>query len=280
MNWQQFIREPRFWVVGIAAGLIAIQLNLVGKFDQMELFGTSTLAWGAVSFLIWDKRESLNLESGVFSSFFGASLIALVLLRIAPLSEYDAFLRLTPLISAVGLGLLASGFAGLKQYWQELTVLGFTVLSPAPTFLHGAIDLTTITAKASAIFLWYMGFPVSRQGVYLVLPNGTVEVGSGCSGLSVIMQMLMLAVVFLFMFPTNLKQKILVPVVAVLVGFVVNVFRVALMAFLVAYSQQNSFEYWHFGEGSVIFSMISAAIFGLFCQFAILRDAPENQDAL
>jgi exosortase/archaeosortase family protein len=91
------------------------------------------------------------------------------------------------------------------------------------------------------------------------------------------MQMVMLAILFLFMFPTNWKQKILVPVVGVLVGFAVNVVRVALMAYLIAYSTEKAFEYWHFGQGSIIFSMIAAAIFGLFCQFGILRNEPENQ---
>jgi len=45
----------------------------------------------------------------------------------------------------------------------------------------------------------------------------------------------------------------LFPIVAVLVAFVVNGVRVALMAILVAYSSQEAFEYWHTGTGSEIF---------------------------
>ncbi|MBW4496394.1 MAG: cyanoexosortase A [Oscillatoria princeps RMCB-10] len=277
MDWLKSVPKQKLFVLGIAASLIAVQLYLADRFKMTELFGTSALAWGAVSFLLWEKRDTLNLKSGIFSKFFGGTLIALVLLKSLSLSAYHPFLRVSPLISAVSLGLAVSGVKGLKQYWQELLILCFPALSPAPAILVKTIDLTTLTAKFSGMLLWYLGFAVSRQGVYLSVANKSVEVGTGCSGLSVIMQMVMLAILFLFMFPTNWKQKILVPGVAVLVGFAVNVVRVALMAYLIAYSTEGAFEYWHFGQGSIIFSMIAAAIFGLFCQFGILRNEPENQ---
>jgi cyanoexosortase A len=277
MEWLKSVPKQKLFVLGIAASLIALQLYLADRIKMTELFGTSALAWGASSFLLWEKRDTLNLKSGVFSKFFGGTLIVLLLLKSLYLYKYQWFLRLFPLISAVSLGLAVSGVKGLKQYWQELLILCFPALSPAPAILVKTIDLTTLTAKFSGMLLWYLGFAVSRQGAYLSVANKSVEVGTGCSGLSVIMQMVMLAILFLFMFPTNWKQKILVPVVGVLVGFAVNVVRVALMAYLIAYSTEKAFEYWHFGQGSIIFSMIAAAIFGLFCQFGILRNEPENQ---
>ncbi len=281
MDWLKSVPKQKLFVLGVAASLIAVQLYLADRIKMVELFGTSALAWGASSFLLWEKRDTLNLKSDVFSKFFGGTLIVLLLLKSLYLYQYQYkyqwFLRLFPLISAVGLGLAVSGVKGLKQYWQELLILCFPALSPAPAILVKTIDLTTLTAKFSAMLLWYFGFAVSRQGTYLSVANKSVEVGTGCSGLSVIVQMVMLAILFLFMFPTNRKQKILVPVVGVLVGFAVNVVRVALMAYLVAHSTEKAFEYWHFGQGSIIFSMIAAAIFGIFCQFGILRNEPENQ---
>jgi exosortase/archaeosortase family protein len=71
-------------------------------------------------------------------------------------------------------------------------------------------------------------------------------------------------------------QKIVVPIIAVLIGFIVNAARVALMAVLVSLSQPEAFKYWHEGNGSVIFSMIAVFIFGLFCWFAILQE-PQNK---
>lgn len=78
--------------------------------------------------------------------------------------------------------------------------------------------------------------------------------------------LLQLALLFLLMFPTRLRDKVLVPVAAVTLAFIVNGVRVALMAVLAAFSNQNTFEYWHSGGGSQIFSVISMLTFGLFCQ--------------
>jgi len=81
------------------------------------------------------------------------------------------------------------------------------------------------------------------------------------------------------MFPTTRKQKIIVPILAILIAFFVNSARIALLAVLVSLSQPDLFKYWHEGSGSVVFSMISVVIFGLFCWFFILRTQDQqNQE--
>ena len=279
MNRLNSFKNPQIYTLAIAGILAAQQLYLTDKFEQIELFGTSLLAWSASLFLLWEKRQTLSFQNNLFTKCFGATLLVLVFWKHLSLSDYDPFLRVSPIISGIGLGLFASSLKGLKQYWQELLILCFPILSPAPIFLHQIIKIAPVTAVISGMLLWYLGFPVTREGVLLHLPTGSVEVGSGCSGLSIIMQLLGLAMLILFMFPTNLKQKILVPLVAILVGFSVNCGRVALMAILVAYSHSESFEYWHFGEGSLVFSMIGVLIFGAICWFGIIPDPLKKQDA-
>lgn len=278
MSRLKLLKELKFWLLAIAAGLMILHLNLTWRSGDTGLLSTSFLFWVAVSSLLWKKRETLNLESEVFSSFFGISLITLVLIKGMHLSSHDSFLRISPFISGLGLGLVASGVKGLKQYWQELLLLGFIAIAQGWLFLF--IDLSILTAQFAAFVLWFLGFEVTRQGVLVSLPAGAIEVYSGCSGLSLIFQLLGFALFFLMMFPTNLSKKILVPVVAVLVGFIVNGVRVALMAVLVALSQQEAFEYWHQGDGSLIFSMIGVLLFGLLCHFLLLQSASEKQDTV
>jgi len=133
------------------------------------------------------------------------------------------------------------------------------------------------TAKFSTILLWYLGFEVICQGVYIFLPTGGVEVNSFCSGVMPMLTLLQLALLFLLMFPTKLRDKILVLVASVTLAFLVNVIRVALMAVLVAFSNQTAFEYWHSGSGSQIFSVISMLAFGWFCQFIIQKNKSKSQ---
>ncbi|MEG4110499.1 MULTISPECIES: cyanoexosortase A [unclassified Microcoleus] len=276
INWLKHVQEPKYWLLGIASGLIAIHLTLTSRTNDTDLFGTMLLFWGVVAFLIWERHESLTFESGVFASFFGSSLIALILLKSSSISGYDFFIRATPFLSGISLALLASGTKGLKQYRQELLILGYTAIPPG--LIGVFVDVALLTAKFSAFLLHYLGFEVVRRGVFLILENGSVEVYHGCSGVNAMLQLLGLALVFLLMFPTTTGQKIVLPFVAIITAFLVNAARVALMAVLVSLSQPEAFKYWHEGNGSVIFSMIAVFIFGLFCWFAILKDQPQNKE--
>ncbi|MEG4506746.1 cyanoexosortase A [Microcoleus sp. F6_B4] len=276
INSLKHIQEPKYWLLGIASGLIALHLTLTSRTNDTDLFGTMLLFWGVVAFLIWERHESLNFESGIFASFFGSSLIALILIKSSSISGYDFFIRATPFLSGISLALLASGTKGLKQYWQELLILAYTAIPPG--LIGVFVDVALLTAKFSAFLLHYLGFEVVRKGVFLILEKGSVEVYHGCSGVNAMLQLLGLALVFLLMFPTTKGQKIVLPFVAIITAFLVNAARVALLAVLVSLSQPEAFKYWHEGNGSVIFSMIAVFIFGLFCWFAILKDQPPNQE--
>lgn len=275
MNSLTLASGLNFWITGLAIGLIALHLTLTGKANDIELLSTSFVFWAAVASLIWEKRDKLSTESGVFSSFFGATLIVSVLLKSASVSGHDLFLRLLPFIGALGLALLVSGAKGLKQYWQELLLLAFIIIPPG--LILRFFDVTLLTAKFSAFLLWCLGFDVSRQGLFITLPTGRVEVGFGCSGVNGMLQLLGLALLFLFMFPeTKPKQKIVLPVLAIIIAFIVNSVRVAILALLVAHSHLQSFDYWHTGTGSQLFPLIGVGILGLFCWFFILRQPPKT----
>ena len=150
-----FFNNIQFWLLGIATGLITIHLTLTSRANDASLLGTSSLFWIAVCSTIWHKRDTLNLESRVFASVWGLLIIAFVLLKSISVSGYDPFLRFFPLISTLGVALLASGFKGIKQYWQQLLILCFIV--PSPGTLALLIDISPITAKFATFILWYMG---------------------------------------------------------------------------------------------------------------------------
>ncbi|MDF5729703.1 MAG: cyanoexosortase A [Rhizonema sp. PD38] len=271
------LKYSQFWLLGIGAGLIAIHLTLAWKSNNPSFLGMSFLFWAAVSCLIWEKRYTLNLESGIFSSFLGLSLITLLLVKSASLTSFGGFLYISSVAFAFSFALLASGFQGLKQYKGELLVLFFLSASKVlPPFL---INISPLTAKFAAFILWYTGSEVILIEDKIILPTGSVEVYSGCSGIELIFQLLGLGLLFLLMFSQKWKQRILVPTVAAAIAFVVNGLRVALMAILTAKNQPKAFEYWHTGDGSLIFSLIAVLCFGLFCWFLLEQGESKNQEA-
>jgi exosortase/archaeosortase family protein len=73
-------------------------------------------------------------------------------------------------------------------------------------------------------------------------------------------------------------HKIFIIIFAIVTGFLVNVVRVSLMAILAAASKPEAFDYWHEGDGSLIFGMIAVGIFGLFYMFLLKQDDAQPQD--
>jgi cyanoexosortase A len=274
MNQLKLIQESKFWLLGIAASLMTLSIHLAMRSEFTDLFGTTVLFWVAVSSQLWKKWDTLHLHSGIFSSFFGVSLITLVLFKSQFAYVDESFLRISPSLSLLGFALLASGVKGLKQYWQELFLLGFIAIPQH--WLSKLTDLSLLTAKFATFVLRYLGFSAHNEGYLVRLKPSFVEVDSGCSGISLIFQLLGLALIVLVLFTPKKSQIILIPVVAVILAFVINGIRVALMAYLNTYSEESAFKYWHEENGSLIFSLIGVTIFGLFCNFLLKLHEAEN----
>ena len=283
-------QKSKYLLLGIAVGLVSLHLYSIWKVSfrldvelparhvGSELLSISLLFWAAALSLVWQKRHRLKLESGVFSSFLGASLIALVFFKSLSLSNDDSFLLISPLLSALGLGIFASGIKGLKQYWPELFLL-LVLAIPVETVLKNLVDLDALTAQFANFLLVQLGFDATRQGTVVALPTGAVRVDPGCSGLRAITRLLQLSALILVIVPTGWIAKIILPAIAILLAFVINSIRVAILALLIANSHRQAFDFWHEGTGSHAISMISVLILWLSCQFLIRQEEPENQNA-
>lgn len=270
------LSESQFWLLGIAAGLMAIHLTLTLHRGSTDLQAISFLFWLAATSLVWQKRDRLNLESGIFSTLLGLLIIGAVLLKSSTLATSN-FLGVSPFLSGIGLTLLASGFRGFQYYWRELLILFF--LGVPKVIFWPAIDISGLTARFTTFILWYSGFNVYRRGFEVIMPGGGVNVNMGCSGLAGMFYLLSLAVLFLILFPLKkLEKKILVLSASVTIAFVVNGFRVAIMALFANVQDDRGLQYWHVGDGSLIFMMISVGLFGLFCWFMLRQEEPTTEE--
>lgn len=274
MNWSPKyiellpLKYSRYCLLASTVALSAVYLTLLWRAGDDAHLGMSLLFGMAAGNLLWEKRHSLRFGSDLLSASGGGLLIGLVLWHVAtnptpaPEEALPVVLRIMPFVSAFGLCLIASSFKGLKQYWQELTILFFLgIPSVLVTFLP---DISPITAKVSAFLLWYIGFDVSVQGVYVSLPTGAVQVYSGCSGMESMTYLLGMSIICLLTFPITGIRRFFIPIFAVLIGYFVNIIRVALMVILSAAQNKAAFDYWHVGNGSLIFGAVAIILFGLF----------------
>jgi cyanoexosortase A len=273
---KQSLQQSPFWLIAVAAALSAVHLTLTWRVGLWDHFGMSLLFGFAIVSLIGDRKETIQLASSPLATLLGVVLISWILVSSASVPvDRSPFYRISPFVAGIALGLLASGFQSFRLYWRELTILFFLGI---PRVLVSLVtDISPITARFSAFLLWYAGRDVSRDGVFVSLPGGTIEVYEGCSGLEAMTYLLGLSIVFMMMFPVGRAKQIILPIVAICTGFFVNSIRVALMAILAATDNHAAFVYWHEGDGSMLFAVGSVLVFGAFC-FFMLPKPETNSD--
>jgi cyanoexosortase A len=259
-------RIPSLWLLAALGCLLAIHIALNLRSHKYSHLAMSGLFWAAALSILWDKRGQLKFESNTVCRSLGGLLILCVLVAsVSRIAGSGRFLGFSPLISVLGLVLVSSGWQGLKQHCQELFLL--LCLGMPQVLLKFLPDISLLSAKFATYLLWYAGFDVTRQGVHITIPRGGVEVIPSCSGLDLMSYMLGVAIIFLTITPSNLMERIIAPIVSVLLGFFNNAIRIAALTALSANSNRAAFTYWHSNEGAFMFVISTIVLFGGFCWF-------------
>ncbi|WP_041429225.1 archaeosortase/exosortase family protein [Synechococcus sp. PCC 7502] len=133
--------------------------------------------------------------------------------------------------------------------------------------LDRVLNFSLLAAKFVGVILYYANFDVVRKNVVLALPNGAIEVNSGCSGLPSIAILLQMGALFAIYCPVPRLIALLLPLTGALIAFLVNGFRIMILAILTNAQNKSAFDYWHEGMGEQVFSIISMVLFGLLCEW-------------
>lgn len=276
MGIKAVLKSDRLWLVISLIGICLLYLNLIWKTTgDIDLLTTNGLFWGAIFWLLWQKKDDLSYDGDPISSFVGLSILSLSISKALALFWFESsLLALFPLVTAIALCLIASGFKGLGQYIQELFFAWFLFFPEGVIghFIDRTIHITILNAKVAAYLLYYLGFNVASQGnqVLLSLPQSgefKAIVDYPCAGVPMILLMLKLALLLISCVPLQTKYKILIPVFSIVLGFTLGAIRVCILILLIPNLSQ--FNYWHGSQGNQIFSTIAITIFAGFCYWII-----------
>ncbi|CAN1211829.1 Cyanoexosortase A [Tumidithrix helvetica PCC 7403] len=272
-------KQIEFWLFSTLVSLIAINITLVWRLSQdLDELTIQMLSWGVVLLLLYRQKGTLQLDSHPPATILGFALIAWTLIKSAIAKRYeDVLFILIPVLSVLGLSLIASGFKGVKQYWKPILMaatLGIPIAF-ASAAIEKIIPVNLLTAQFAHSFLWYLGFKVAQEGIYISGPDGVVMVARGCAGLPPIFLLLRITLMFLLIFKVSRRDLFIIPPVAVAIAFVVNSLRVGVLTLVVA--NQEAFKYWHEGDGSQIFSVIAVFFLLVFCNL-LTRTKPESEE--
>ncbi|PSB35727.1 cyanoexosortase C [Stenomitos frigidus] len=149
-------------------------------------------------------------------------------------------------IFLICLGLLPKPAEITRALWQSFT---------APEILERSM------AWAGTAALQAIGQPAVLNGIYISLPNGTVQIGWGCNGFDMAITMMVASFVLgLFLKQSRLKIIGLMLVGAVL-ALVFNIPRIMLVTVAAVYWGKYWFDFWHDSWGSQIFVSVLFTIY-------------------
>jgi cyanoexosortase A len=236
---------------------LSIDLHL-GKASHLLM---SLLVWSAVFILLWDQRVQFSPNSSKASHFFGFVILsALLVASIARPGE--KMIGFFPFVAFLGWALIFVGLPQLNSHLKEFSILfafGLPKLVPETAF-----GLAPLTAHFSAFVLHYFSSsPVQLvNNIQIRIPYGGIDVVPACSGISLILHMLSISVIFLCIFPTQKHHFILLPIIAGILGFMLNGVRVAVLAALSTPELSSQFQYWHSANGASLFVLIALILYG------------------
>jgi exosortase len=224
---------------------------------------------GFAAVLLW-MRRSLLTQSGAGSSAWGfALLIVGAVMRLTGAYLYfDWFDALSLLPSLAGLCLLVGGWGALRWAWPAVTLLLFTIPLPYQVEVALSHPLQRLAARAGAYCLQGLAFPAVVQGNVIVIGKTEIGVVEACSGLSMLMVFvaLALAVALLVQRPTWMKAALVTS--AVPIAVLANVARITLTGVLTETVGRGAGDvFYHDAAGWL---MMPVALFLLWLELGFL----------
>ncbi len=279
LTWLSYlVKNAKFWLLCLAAILTPVYLHKLDVIEIARFVSNNILAIAIVFWLVWQKRNQLQLKPQKYSTLLGVACIAFVFSKI--FDNPGVWLQILPLLTALGIALITSGFSGLKQYWREFAILLIIgVFGAFKPQIEENFGLATVTAQFAHYLVAKWGIPSVRQGTLIIFsPETAVEVTQGCAGYRQIFWLLEIALFYVVMFSSRLNQAFMVPSVAVFLAFIGNSIRVLFLSILVSAGDMAGYVFWHDGKAGDLFVVIPTLIFGLFCFYLIKHSQPQETD--
>jgi exosortase B len=221
----------------------------------------------ATLFVIWTKRARLSEVTDLVASGVGSCLLALGLFAYTVGRSQD----IVQLDAGSAIAVLAGGVLILGG-WQSLRVMCFPILFlffciPLPGVVVVAMTetLKVLASSAADQSLWWMGYPVARTGVMLLMGPYRLLVADACSGLHSLISLAALGLLYLHLVGRRGHIRQLLMIVSIVpVALAANVVRIDALALITFYWGAQAGEgFLHEAAGLVVFAVALGLFVGL-----------------
>ena len=262
-RWRSLDNRELWGLLAAIFALYLLQLSLLTQMPDVAL--NLMLVMGGAVLVLNSPPAGWQPRPGRIGRWVGMALLVVMLWFGQRLMSSDLISSLLPLLAGIALALLAAPASKLRPFLKSFCVLALLPVVSAVNTLTPLGPLSVVTAWLAKQMLSICGYTAVQLGTLVKLQGGGVIVSGACAGLSMILQLLLVAVIFALAFPMRHRwQNGLLIVVAPLLGMVVNGMRITLLALFVTSSLPNRqwwFEFFHDHWGSLLFSGVGMQLF-------------------
>jgi exosortase/archaeosortase family protein len=250
----------------LLAAIFALYLLLLSLLTQPpdEMLNL-VLVMGGALMVLHQPAAGWQPRPGRIGRWVGVALLVAMLWFGQRLMNSDFISSLLPLLAGFALALLAAPASKLRPFLPSLSMLALLPVVRALDSLTPLGPLSVATAWLTQQMLTLSGYAAEQFGTLVKLQGGGVDVSGPCAGLSILLQLLLVAVIFALAFPMRHRwQNGLMLLGAPLIGMVVNGMRITLLALLITSSLPNRqwwFTFFHDHWGALIFSGLGMQLF-------------------
>jgi exosortase/archaeosortase family protein len=250
----------------LLAAIFALYLLLLSLLTQPpdEMLNL-VLVMGGALMVLHQPPAGWQPRPGRIGRWVGVALLVAMLWFGQRLMNSDFISSLLPLLAGFALALLAAPASKLRPFLPSLSMLALLPVVRALDSLTPLGPLSVATAWLTQQMLTLSGYAAEQFGTLVKLQGGGVDVSGPCAGLSILLQLLLVAVIFALAFPMRHRwQNGLMLLGAPLIGMVVNGMRITLLALLITSSLPNRqwwFTFFHDHWGALIFSGLGMQLF-------------------
>lgn len=233
----------------VLAGLLASLMyahadalrGMVAMWDNTPMYSFGYIVPFVALFLLWTERDRLARVAPAPSPLFGLPLLALALAFLVG-GHFGGVLvaqQLAFWLALVGsvvfvFGTTLARRAGVALAYLLLMVPFWDGLTER---LH--LPFQKLSATVGIEMLQAVGVPAHRDGLFIYLPNITLEVARACSGVNYLVAILALGVPLAYLYLPTMGRRLLLIGSAVVIAALSNSLRVALIGVL-AYFEVGS----------------------------------------
>lgn len=272
---------PLFWgALGVGLALLiwsaypSLQ-NMVQRWDSSEEYGYGYMIPVITLFLIWQRKDQLELL-GFKGSWAGVLILlaGLLVVLIGQLSTLHSITQYGFVIAIIGAAYAVLGWSGFKIILVPLLLLFLMV--PLPTFIFNNLSsqLQLISSEIGVAVIRLFGISVFLEGNVIDLGVYKLQVVEACSGLRYLFPLLALAIIASYFYQTAVWKRVLVIISSIPITVLMNSFRIGMIAVLVEYYGIEQAEgFLHDFEGWIVFmACVALLIFEIWLLSMVGKD--------